>query len=384
MKNRNIMVGLCIFFGSLFSLQAQTVREIEVAQDQSYTDHVSLKQDAKDMDMIVKFIFNEAENTLEVNLISYRNLFVFHENLRYKQAIKHKKIRPDRFPYVIESAEGVKYKTTKDFRESITGSKKEHVFNHWLAYEGIQPQPTDYKMVNDYIKQKFDIVNKDTLVTFTLQDVLVMEPSSSKKNLYYFVHYSQLNNKYLIHIKRNPCLGYEEAIQSAEVMVENIKMNYETLKERYLVQENISKESYLLLEEMRGMLMEQYPRKEETTPCSLLNHHWEVYNSYVDSIKQLEEYKFIFEKEQSKFEVSPEYILTLAKIIDNHVTAWLVSDDVIEKRDLVINCEKFIEEIESQINENVVLTSEQQTALAVFRKAEKYFTATCKQTKKRR
>jgi hypothetical protein len=71
-------------------------------------------------------------------------------------------------------------------------------------------------------------------------------------------------------------------------------------------------------------------------------------------------------------------------IIDNHVTAWLVSDDVIEKRDLVMNCEKFIEEIESQINENVVLTSEQQTALAVFRKAEKYFTATCKQTKKRR
>ena len=174
MKNRNIMVGLCIFFGSLFSLQAQTVREIEVAQDQSYTDHVSLKQDAKDMDMIVKFIFNEAENTLEVNLISYRNLFVFHEDLRYKQAIKHKKIRPDRFPYVIESAEGMKYKTTKDFRKSIIGSKKEHVFNHWLAYEGIQPQPTDYKMVNDYIKQKFDIVNKDTLDTITLQDLLVM------------------------------------------------------------------------------------------------------------------------------------------------------------------------------------------------------------------
>ncbi|MDO4756389.1 MAG: hypothetical protein Q4A54_08595, partial [Parabacteroides sp.] len=310
MMNRNIIVYLFIFLGSLCSLQAQTVREIEVAQDQSYTDHVSLKQDAKDMDMIVKFVFNEEENALVVSLISYRNLFVFHDNLRYKQAIKCKKIRPDRFTYVVESAEGMKYKTTKEFRKLIDGSKKKHVFKQWLTYEGLQPQPTDYKMINDYIEQKFDIVNKDTLVTITLQDVLVMEPSPSKKKRYYFVHYAQLNNKYQIRIKRNPCLGNEEAIQSAEVMVENIKSNYETLKERYLVPEKISEETYLLLEEMRGVLMEQFPRKNEISRCSSLNHHWEVYNSYVDSIKQLEEYKIVFEKEQVKFEVAPEYILT--------------------------------------------------------------------------
>ncbi|MDO4756390.1 MAG: hypothetical protein Q4A54_08600, partial [Parabacteroides sp.] len=58
--------------------------------------------------------------------------------------------------------------------------------------------------------------------------------------------------------------------------------------------------------------------------------------------------------------------------------------DVVEKRDIVKVCERFIEEIESQYHEDMILSSEQQKALDMFRKAEKYFNATCKQTTKRK
>jgi hypothetical protein len=54
----------------MLGIQAQTVRTISVAQGKSYTDHISLKPDSKDMDLMVKFVFNEDANTLTVTLIS--------------------------------------------------------------------------------------------------------------------------------------------------------------------------------------------------------------------------------------------------------------------------------------------------------------------------
>ena len=69
------------------SLTAQTVKTIGVGQDAPYTDHVALLDDSRDMDLMVKFVFNEAENQLTVSLISYRSLFVFREDTRYKMAV---------------------------------------------------------------------------------------------------------------------------------------------------------------------------------------------------------------------------------------------------------------------------------------------------------
>ena len=243
MKNKVVcqIVGLLFLWIGTYPLKAQTVRTIRIAQKQSYTDHVSLKQDSRDMDLIVKFVFDEPNNTLTVSLMSYRNLFVFQDNVRYKQVVKRRKIHPDRLPYVVEADAEMKYRVTKELRNQIVGSKKKHVFKRWIEYEGLQPQPTDYKMVNDYIEQKFDILDKDTLVTVSLCDIMVMEPSQSKKNSYDFLYYTNMDRKYEIHIERNPCLGREEEIEMAESTVENIRTNYTALKERYESQEALRK-----------------------------------------------------------------------------------------------------------------------------------------------
>ena len=57
----NIKKIILMMTGCLMALglHAQTVRTITVAQGQSYTDHLSLKVDSKDMDMMVKFVFDE-------------------------------------------------------------------------------------------------------------------------------------------------------------------------------------------------------------------------------------------------------------------------------------------------------------------------------------
>lgn len=376
------IAGLLLLWVGIAPLSAQTVRTIRVAQDQSYADHVSLKQDARDMDLIVKFIFDEPNNALTVSLMSYRNLFVFQDDVRYKQAVKRKKLRPDRLPYVVEADADMEYRLSKELRNQITAPKKKHVFKRWLDYEGLQPQPTDYKMVNDYIEQKFDILDKDTLVTLSLRDILVMELSQNKKKSYDFLHYTDMDRKYVIHIERNPCLGREEEIEMVGTMVENIRTNYIALKERYDSQEVLSKETLALLEEMRAMLLKQFPSKEETSPCSSVRQQMETYNCYVDSIRRLEDFVVAFENQQAVLAMDAEHILAVARIVDNNVASWLVSTDVVEKEDLVKRSQLLIDEITPYLTKDVVMDKEQALAVSVFRKAENYFKTTCIQTPK--
>lgn len=386
MMNKVICRIICLwmFVGWFTQLQAQSLRTIQIAQDNSYTDHVSLKKDSKDMDLMVKFVFDEPNNTLTVSLISYRNLFVFHENVRYKQVVKCKKLRPDRFPYVVEADEEMKYKLTKELRKQILGSKKNHVFKRWIGYNGLQPQPMDYKMVNDFIEQKFDILDKDTIVTVSLRELMVMEPASDKKKSYDFIYYTDLDRDYQVHIKRNPCFGKEEEIASAETLVENIRTNYETLKGQYLLQETLGKETLELLKEMRNMLLEQFPAKPINTSCSSIREQLEMYNNYVDSIRGLEMFKLDYEKQLKVLSVGAEQILGVARIVDNNVASWIVSSDVVEKEDLVKRCQLLIDDINQYLVEDVVMDEAQATAVSVFRKAENYFKVTCIQTKKKK
>lgn len=386
MVNRIIYKITCLLMLCcwMLSVEAQTKKDIRIAQDQAYTDHISLKNDSKDMDLIAKFVFNEAENTLVVSLMSYRNLFVFQDDMRYKQAIKRSKIRPNRFPYVVEYDAEAKYKLTKDFKKQIVGSKKKHIFHRWIGYEGLQPQPTDYKMLNDYIEQKFDILNKDTLVSISFGDVLVMEASTTKKKQFDFLHFTQMNREYKIHITRNPCLSMDEEIVSSQTAADNVRTSYLTLKERYESQTQRNEENIALLNEMRSMLLEQFLPMQATTSCPDVRQNIQTYNCYVDSIQQLAVFKFPFEEQVEVLPTEAEHILGIARIIDNNVASWLISTDVVEKDDLIKRSQKLIEDVYEMIAGDWVLTSEQSNAISIFKRAESYFKKTCVQKQKKK
>ena len=183
----NIKKIILMMAGCLMALglHAQTVRTITVAQGQSYTDHLSLKVDSKDMDMMVKFVFDEDANQLSVSLISYRTIFVFWDRVRLKPLVKGHKIRPDQLPYVVTYDPKDKYRITKLFKSTVPKPRKTFYFQRWMDYDGLQPVPQEYSMVNDYITQTFDILNKRNLVTFSLHDIFLMDKTEKKKyNLY--------------------------------------------------------------------------------------------------------------------------------------------------------------------------------------------------------
>lgn len=382
MKIKVRLIFLLIGWLWVCGIHAQTVRTISVGQGASYTDHLSLKEDVKDMDLMVKFVFNEEANTLTVTLISYRTLFVFWDNVHFKPLIKGRKIRPDQLPYVVEFNPKDKFKVSKLFKASIPQPRNEFFFNRWMDYEGLQPAPQDYKMVNDFISQTFNIQNKRNLVTFRLRDVFLMDKIEKKKyNLYEIPLGRDMNLEYQVTIMRNPCFGLDDEIASAKKALEGVATNYKTLSKRYGNRLVPTQETKNLLDGLKATIQDQFPPKNVDSPCQIIQDTWNQYNLYVDSIAALKCEVESLESSVASSNFSADglkILMAKSRQIDIVVSRWLMSKDPIERRDLISQGKRIIDEVNAMIGKRTGNTAEQQKAVATFRAAERYFNNTCK------
>lgn len=363
-------------------ISAQTVKHIAVSADSPYTDHISLENDVTDKDIMVKFVFDEAANQLTVNLISHRMIFVFREDVRYKPLIKGRKIRPDQLPYVVTFDPSEKYMISKLFRNTVPKPRKQYVFHRWIDYEGIQPVPQEYAMTNDYISQTFDILQKRSSVVVRLRDVMLINDISKhlNKRRYEIPFGRDLYTEYRVEILRNPCFGQEEDIASAQTALENIGKSYKNMKKRYGRGYVTSNDDYNAFLEMKEMLLKQFPRKSVQHPCSNVQQALESYNAYTDSIAGMscdlrQESEGLAARAGG---INAKMLLNRAKQVDAAVARWLLSNDPIERRDVVLQTDNLIKTTNEEITSQGVYNAEQREALAMFRKAETYFRNNCK------
>ncbi len=383
------LIALCPTLGAT----AQTTKDITVSEDNPYTDHLSLKDDSKDMDLMVKFVFNDANNTLSVFLISYRDLFVFMTDTPYKQAISGRKIKPNKLPFVVNTEPGVTYLLDKDYEKSFAKPRKKHVFKRWIEYSGLQPVPKEYKMVNDFVQQDLTIMNNADAVTITLHDVMMLDqqPNSNPiKKKYNVVWGKNLNVTYHIYLDRNPCFGKEEEIQAARKSLESIRAGYKNITDRFGSGIVSDGESLANFREMKKLLVGQYPVKTGKSSCPYLQSTWDAYNEYVDSINNL---KCRIRSAVSgskgsgngsggvavpKDGVNSGYILTQARRIDNAVSRWLVSKDMTERSDLKKQCQEIINVVKSTVAQKGLINESQKNAMGIFNQAAKYYYTICK------
>ena len=365
---------------SLFMSEAQTVRNVSVSQEQAFTDHISLDDDAIDKDIMVKFVFDEAANQLTVSLISYRNIFVFREDTRFKPNIKGRTIRPDMLPYVVTFDPKEKYCLSKLFKSTVPKPRSQYVFHRWIDYEGLQPAPQEYAMVNDYITQTFDILNKRSSVVVSLRDVLLMDDISTKPNKKkYEIRFGRdLFIEYHVDIQRNPCFGMDEEITSATTALEGIRKSYGNLHSKFPNGTANSQESLKVYQDLKDLLVKQFPHKEEQTACTDLQQLYNDYNAYVDSIANM---KVVVAAAGGAggggAGINAKSLLSKARQIDASVARWLLSNDPIERRDIVLQCEGIIKEVNASVKSAGVYSAEQRQALSVFREAEQYFRKNC-------
>lgn len=368
-------MALCL--SGTISLKAQTVKNISLSHTEAYADHVAIGEDSRDMDLIVEIKFNEKENSLTVSLTSYRLLFAFRENVQYSKVISWGKLRPNKFPYVVGSDEEASYKIPKEMVKSLPKKHFKYIFKRWIEYSGLQPEPAEYKMVNDYIEQKFEIMGKSDYVSISLRDILLLNKNFKPgKKIYEVQIGGDLNRKYEINLLRDPCLNKDVEIAGANERLISIRRSYHSLLADSVKN---SKEALLVFDEVKGMLLNQYPKEIKVNPCSQIQDNVDKYNNYVDSILMTQCRYVKPEPPKRELKVlSPDYVLTMARRIDNSVARWKLTTDRVEKRDLIALCQKILEDVDQKLADDVLMTPELERAVSILRHAESYFYEVCK------
>ena len=369
---------LIIFFSLLIplTLQSQTVKHITLTARDAYTGHIALSEDSKDLDLIVKFIFNEQENRLSVTLLSYRSLFVFQEDVRYGQAVKKRKLRPDRLPYVVPTDPSIRIKASRDFRQQLPRPRRKFIFKRWFGCDGLQPIPQEYQLVNDYIEQDFDILHGRNEIIVSLHHLLVMDSEQTKNGQarYQWTFFKNLDLEYHITLQRDPCLGAETALQQASRDTESIRTAYKNLRNSYPHETVNTEEQFNQFTELKQMLTKQFPRKAIESDCPDVQQQLETYNTYVDSIAAMQ--CQLVQQVKTATGIDPDLLLTRARMIDNMVSRWIGSTDPIERRDLNLMCHNIINEMNAQIEVCGFANEEQKKAGRVFFKARQYYQTT--------
>ena len=261
---KRLVISVLLFHLFTFlPLSAQTVKNIAVSQEQSYTDHISLEGDVTDKDIMVKFVFDEAANQLTVTLISHRMIFVFREDVRFKPLIKGRRLRPDQLPYVVTYEPKDQYRISKLFKTTVPKPTKKYVFHRWIDYEGLQPAPQEYAMVNDYISQTFDILKKSNSVVVRLRDVMLMNDVSKhiNKRRFEIPFGRDLYTEYHVDIQRNPCFGLDEDIASAKAALEGVRKSYNNLRKSFGSGTVDSEESLKTFQDLVGEALQCWTRE---------------------------------------------------------------------------------------------------------------------------
>ncbi len=388
---RPILAALLLLAAAL-PLTAQTVKNVTVAQGKSYTDHVSLRDDSRDMDLMVKFIFSEQTNTVTVCLISYRDLFVFPTDTPYRQTVSGRRIKPSRLPFVVDAAPDTRYELSRDYLRSLPKHRKKTVFHQWITASGMQAIPMEYRMVNDYVSQDFTVTGKADAVTVTLRDVLMMQKDENlrkKYTRYSVVWGKDLNTTYHIFIERDPCFGKEEEKAAATAALEGLRTAAANLKERYASGVAANSESLANFREMKSLLIGQYPEATETSPCPDVQAARDEYNAILASVKAM---KCRLRSSSATGGASGAsgagggatgegvdagFILTQARQIDETVSQWAVSQDKAQKADLKRRCRDIIAAVRAAIAQKGIRGEAQRRALQHFNEAIKYFQNTC-------
>ena len=382
-RYRALFLLTCCLIASM--LYSKTVKPIMVANGLPYTDHIALSKDATDRDIMVKFQFNEDANTLTVSVVSYRTLFVFWEDTRYKSVISHRWIHTDRLPYIAQSEEGQRFRLSKALCRQLPKPKKEHIFKKWMTYEGLQPQEKEIKMVNSFIEQIFDIQNNRNLVKISINDIMLLDlvRQHGVKSEYSVSYGNNLDTEYHVTIQRNPCFGLDKEAETTKKALDAITKSYKSLKRKYGNGTVSSADGQKAFEDLKVTLTAQYQHNNDSSACPMIQDNIDNYNVLVDSLASMKvrvEVPAATAAEKvlgtKGSEANGKIILSNARQIDSKVARWLSSRDALERADIVRECQSIIKDTQLLIS-GLPLDKWGET-IKIFRQAEKYFNKTCR------
>lgn len=357
-------------------VSAQISKTVFLTSDKGYTDYISLSKERQDMDISAKFTFDEAKNTVTVSLISYRGIFVFNDNVRYSRIFSFGRMNPSKLPYDVAFEPKNRFFSSPSIRKALPSPYRKYMFHRWIEVEGLQPEPSECKMVNDHIEQTFTIVGSRSVVSITLRDIMLMDPAK-KEGRYLFVMDKDVRSRYDIAILRNPCFGKEEEIVSSTEAMMSITAAYDSLSVLYGKCPKTA-EGMAAFDKIKQVLVKQFSKKNVETDCDCIRDNYTKYNETLNRINALKINVPKPQKPAAPAGINASGMLSRARKIDMSVSRWLVSNDAVEKADIVKKCKSIIAAGKEEIRTKGVRNQSQKDAEQAFLAAEAYFNRTCK------
>ena len=383
MKYKELFIIVMAIFQA-FILNAQTTKDITLSSKEPFSDQLAFNADEKDMQLTVKLLFDEDDNTLTLTLTSPKSLFVFWADLRFKDVFScQRRLEPQKLPYVISSNTADQFQLTRSYYKTLPSCRHKYVFTKWIEFEGLKPVTSDLKLVNDSIVQTFTLEDKSAkYYTIRLRHVLVMDEVDHKgaSRSYEIVNGKDFNQKYRITIKHDPCLGLEDDVTEAEGSLDAVRNSFTWFQKRYAngkVADEIGMNDF---QELKQTLIQLFPKKTTISPCPAVQQSRDQYNAIVDSIPlvNVKLDTVVPANESMDHTLITKNILSSARLLDNAVARWLASKDEMERADLVEECRGIINDTNTLIKANRPQTAEEQQAIELFRKAEQYFKKVCR------
>lgn len=387
-----LMLALC---AAKAQPKEQQVKEAAVADGSLFEDIVNIPFDDKGLDLTVHMTFDEVNNELTLSLVGSRQLFVFQQDTQRKKAFtgfwSRRTLRPERLGYATLTEPKTKYKLTSAVVKSFSKPRKKHLFNKWITNVSSTLTPVEESVTQltpDSIVKKFLVAPTATKASFTLRNILVLDPkeemaaAEEKRNKGKTLHYrfvldNDLATTYNVTIKRDPCLFMQPAIDSVDTRIADIRSAYHRLRKSCATGKATSQTEVNIFNQHRQYLLSQYIPITDSTHCGNLMKAYTAYNNYVDSIANAPCIYIPIDNSPSALSasigVSAETLLSAAKRLDDIVATIMVSRDATEIRDLRNLGRDIMRIINTNVSSKGLRNDEQRKAFAVFRKAEEYF-----------
>ena len=167
-------------------------------------------------------------------------------------------------------------------------------------------------------------------------------------------------------------------IQAAENAKNAIQQSFASFKGIFDKGIVNSEEGEQLFYDLQNALQTQFPAYQDSSACPAIQQAYMEYNQYIDSIQSLSVTLQTPAEQAEERSLNTKTVLANARLLDSNVARWLVTNDKMEKSDLIEQCKSIIIDTEEMIKQNGTRTSEERNAAEVFRKAVQYFKRTCR------
>ena len=104
-----------------------------------------------------------------------------------------------------------------------------------------------------------------------------------------------------------------------------------------------------MFNDLKDLLVKQYPPKNAQSLCTDLQQLYDSYNAYADSIASMKVVVAGAGGGAGGAGVNAKSLLSKARQIDDAVARWLLSSDPIERRDIILQCEGIIKDVNASV-----------------------------------